>query len=322
MNCSTRWAARDNEKDKGGVGLASLTTASTRGLLILLVMVVGLGWANVAGADELPGPDTDDDTPSQVEQIVMDDRDGEPDRNELTSEQEQELTERIRAGIDAEEQQDYEQAREHFVRAYEIHPHSNLLLSVVRTSDHLGESRTTRTGYQTFLKRQPDYENREGIEDRITALEQQIEQQEKQQEKQQEEKRRAEMSLWPSEVGWAGAGAVLTGGISLIAAGVISSSVDNDFQQLDAAVAAGEREDALVQARDIGRRQAWGRFWLYGGVLMVTAGAGLVAMDMLMLDRAPWMPLGLGDSDGSTDGAGASVSVGEQGVMLQFSGSF
>ena len=239
--------------------------------------------------DDIPetAPQVDDDTPEEVKRIVAHDREKEPSRAELDDDEAEQLTETLQTAIAAEEQKEYDKARQKFVHAYDIHPHSNLLLSVARTSDNLGEQPAALEGYQTFLKRQPDYDNRSQIEERIEFLEEARKKAAKKKDLQKTEEMTTTGLSLPSAVGWTGVAGVVVGTGSLIAAGAISSSVDREFTQLEASVEAGERSESLQTARDIGRKQARGRFFMYGGLTMVFAGATLVVVDYAVLDRPP-----------------------------------
>lgn len=285
--------------------LAPIILAAVASLAVLVGPLAAM-------ADESSLPDTDDPTPEVIEEIVTDDRPEDPSRDELDDSQTDRLTKTLQAAIDAEEEGDHRAARQQFADAYQIHPHSNILLSVARTSDHLGEEETAMAGYRTFLKRQPDYANRADIEDRIAYLEQSVADQ-------QREIETVDTPL-PSAVGWAGVGTATAGVASLIAAAAVASSVDREFTALETAVEEGQTDASLQRAREIGRRQAWGQVWMYGGLTMLAAGATLVAVDYLMLDR-PSLFTG-SESDDSSSTYSPTVAAGADSVLLQWNLSF
>lgn len=265
---------------------------------------------------------TDDDSSQALRRIVVDDPGEEPERGELDANQRQELTEHLQAAMTAEEDERYEEARKRYIQAYDIYPHSNLLLGIARTSLHLDDEETARDGYQTFLTRQPEYDNREEIEARIEELEASLEEDDVAEPVEPTEE--ASGSSLPSKVGWAGLGGVFLGTVSLITAGAISSSVDGQFDELEAAVEDGDRDASLLQARDIGRRQAHGRFFLYGGVTLVVVGATMVVVDYAVLDRPPLVG-GTSTEETSANSSlrpAPSVAADDDSILLQWTGTF
>ncbi len=261
----------------------------------------------------------DEHTPHAIGQIVVDARSEEPVRAELGDEERQLLMDAIQSAMAAEENEEYEEARQEYANAYEIYPHSNLLLSVTRTSHALGEKRTARTGYEVFLERQPDYENRPGIEERIEELDAAIEEEEIGEIDEVPVASDRSFSL-PSAVGWGGVAAVVLGTTSMLAGGAISSSVEREFSELETAVDAGDREGSLQSAREIGKKQSRGKFFMYGGVTVLLTGATLVVLDYTVLDRPPLF--GGGEASQTSSSRTPSVAVEQDRVLLQWRGSF
>lgn len=261
-------------------------------------LVFGLSTP-VAAAGEVG----DDVAPSfsTAEEVVDDERVEEPDRAELATDEAQELAGRLDSAMEHESNGEFERSRREFVEAYDVHPHSNILLSVARTSAEMGDDEVALRGYRAFLDRQPDYENREAIEERITAIEQ----------------RRDESFVgslqWPSEVGWSGTTAMVVGIGALVGAGGLASSVDSDFEAMEDAEARGDWDEYGDRARTIGGKQMAGRILLYGGAGLAAVGLSTLLVDVLYLDRPP-----LFGGTGSGTSTAAAASFDGDGFSIQW----
>lgn len=224
------------------------------------------------------------------EEVVGDLRVEEPDRDELDGEEIQALMEAMRAALAAEEAEDYWVARERFLDAYKIYPHANILLSVARVSERLGEHELALEGFRTFLDRQPDYEGREGVEERIEGLEA-LAAARKEEEVESTGLRLSALeeldweSAMPSTVGWIGAGALVVGLGSMIGAGRISSRVESDFEALEQAAEARDREEYQRLEDQIESSQRGGKILLYGGAVLAAGGVGLLSYDYLFREK-------------------------------------
>lgn len=249
------------------------------GAALCIVLTLGLtfGFSSSAGAAIMPVVDGEllegETSQQSALDVVNDERLDEPDRGELEEEELQAWALAMRSALEAEEAHDYEQARDDFVRAYQIFPHSNVLLSVARVSANLGDSEVALAGYERFLQRRPDYENRQEIEERIAALQPEAE----------EEREPIDFAQFmPSNMGWLGVGAVVVGTVSMIGGGRAASRVDDDFELLQQARQQEDRDEYLRLESDISSRQTRGKVFLYGGMALTAAGVGLVVYDLFL----------------------------------------
>ncbi len=135
---------------------------SSLGLVLSVVWLVGMtpsiGWAEPPDA---PPPNYDRD------------RD-DPKRADLSERKRRQLKESLVTGRTLEKKGEYADALRAYRRAYDLFPHSAVLLSVARAHEELGHLERARRGYKAFLGRRPDYERRERIEATLERLEQQL----------------------------------------------------------------------------------------------------------------------------------------------------
>lgn len=252
-------------------------------VVVLSVLFSTVAWAEMAETTE-QAAEEEEVLSAQFQtarEVVLDERRGEPDRSELQEEETAALMEAMRTALEAEEGEDYELARDEFVRAYQIYPHSNILLSVARVSASHGALETAVLGYRRFLERQEDYANREELEGRIEEMEAQLEA-----DKKAEQKPIFEVAeVMPSTIGWVGAGVAVVGMISMIGGGRSASRVDRDFESLEQAQQDGDRDEYSRLYDDISSRQTRGKVFLYGGMGLMAAGIGLLVVDYVVLDE-------------------------------------
>lgn len=270
-------------------------------------------------ADEVDEAEEVDDVPETTSpmttaDVVADDRTEEPTRGDLDDEQAAEFSSLMNSALEAEEEERYEEAQQDFVRAYSIFPHSNILLSVARVSDRADDHDTAKEGYQNFLERQPDYQNRAQIEQRIDELEKEA----KPDEVEEVDDQGLIADLDPSTLGWVGIGATAVGLVSMFAGGRVASSVDSDFDRLEQHRADGNATEFAVLSSDIDSKQSRGKFLLYGGLGMTLVGAGLATYDLFFRDQ-PSVDSGVENGDISR----LSVEpLGRNGAALRWSATF
>ncbi len=273
------------------------------------------------------GVTEDTERPWTSGDVVGDARMEEPSRDDLEDDEAAELSALMSDALEAEEEGHYEEAQDKFSRAYAIFPHSNLLLSVARVSAKAEEPETALQGYQYFLERRQDYENREAVEQRIEELEREIANQEEAQRQAAKEAAEEQPSVqrtsrrddrMPSALGWAGVGAATVGLTAMIVGGRIASSVDDDFQTLEQLAADGDQQGYDELATDIESSQSKGKFFLYSGLGLSVAGAALIAYDQLYL-------AGSTTPSSATDEAHSRLrieSLGTEGAVLRWTRSF
>ncbi len=286
-------------------------------VVVLSVLFSTVAWAEMAetmdqAAEEEEAPSSQFQT---ARDVVLDERKEEPDRSEVEEEETAALMQAMRTALEAEEGEDYELARDEFVRAYQIYPHSNILLSVARVSASHGALETAVLGYQRFLERQEDYENREELERRIDEMEAQLA---AEREAEEEQKPAFEVAeFMPSTIGWVGAGVAVVGMISMIGGGRSASRVDRDFETLEQAQQDGDRDEYSRLYDDISSRQTRGKVFLYGGMGLTAAGIGLLVVDYVVLNE----PALFFDNDATAGRLELDMVPGEA-VMMRWRMSF
>ncbi|MFU8804671.1 MAG: tetratricopeptide repeat protein [Bradymonadaceae bacterium] len=88
-----------------------------------------------------------------------------------------------------------------------------------------------------------------------------------------------------SWMGWTGAGLATTGVTFMIIAGVISSSLGSDLDGYEEARLAGDRNRMDELRNEIEPSQSTGRFFLYAGTGLALAGSGLLVYDLMLRDK-------------------------------------
>lgn len=247
-------------------------------LLVALICTLFVALPVATAADDAPADEADPEL--RAEDVFADDRGDDPGRESLTDEEAQQLAASMNRAFTAEEEERYEDARDSFLRSYSIYPHSNLLLSIARVSARLGNTERALAGYERFLERRPDFEERDKIEERIEVLEGELE-------------RESEVAdgpvfsklSMPSYIGWIGVATALVGTTGLVAGGLTASSIDGDFEALQQAEADGDRDRYIELSDDIESKQSRGRVFTYGGLGLVAAGAAVIALDYIYFDE-------------------------------------
>ena len=257
---------------------------------------------------DVPPPDDAEPPPAEasltVADVVSDQRMDEPTRADLSDEEQEQFAQSMRTALAAEEAGDYEEARTYFVEAYTVFPHSNLLLATARTSHRVGDDPHALEGYQSFLARRPDYENRDHLENLIADLEApEVEEL--------PEDAPPPAAARPSLIGWSGVGLAALGTVAMIGGARTASGVDSDFAVLDEYRTTGDRQAYESLADDMDSRQSRGKLFFYGGMGLVTVGAAAIVYDLVLSEPAP----GGAAPDhqarlliGPTDDGGVSVS--------------
>lgn len=218
--------------------------------------------------------------------VIADERRDDPARSTLDGDETRKLTHLMTAGFEAEEQGHYGEAKQHFVEAYALFPHSNLLLSIARVAELSGDRDMALSGYERFVQRRPDYEKRDALHVRMETIRLEIQ---FAAEDDEEDDRAAEEMIAhsssrlspPSALGWGGIVTAATGLTSVIAGGIVASSVNSDFEGLDQLHARGEYGDYQHLAHSIDDKQSRGKVLFYGGMGLVAVGSAIAVYDVL-----------------------------------------
>jgi hypothetical protein len=108
-------------------------------------------------------PDAEKSTPYRH------DRD-EPSRSKLSRQRQSRLETLLARGRKLERESSYDEALARYRSAYELFPHSAVLLSLARVHWKLDHDERAERAYEAFLARRPDYQERTRIESRLQTI--------------------------------------------------------------------------------------------------------------------------------------------------------
>ncbi len=252
--------------------------------MVLAFCCATFSWTSSGVAGDVC--DTSGDAATALE-IIEDEGIDEPERSELDDDELRTLASLMSSALEAEKEKRFQEALHGFIEAYTIFPHSNLLLSVARVSERINDAEVALAGYRQFLQRRPDYERRDSVRVRIQTLKLKVayaEDENIEDGPEVETQVSVEDSRGlprPTALGWGGVAATTLGLSSLVAGGLVTSSIDDDFRELEQLGAHGAHDSHRELSQQIERKQSTGKALVYGGVGLTAMGAALVAYDLL-----------------------------------------
>ncbi len=253
-----------------------------------LVAIALLIAPSLATAEEAPDPvDAEEVRAFTLDDVFADTRTEDPPRDSLSESDVDQLTEVMTAAIQTEQSGDHLGARDHYVDAYVIFPHSNIVLAIARTSANAEDYPAAVKAYDMYLERNPDGEEAEEVQRRADAyrelLPAELDEDEDEDEEPQEEREPFLANLpQPSVLGWAGLGLTVVGVGAMIGGGRTASGMDDRFAELEGTIEAEDREAYDRVSGEISSAQTRGRVFLYGGMLLTAGGVGLLTYDLLL----------------------------------------